>query len=146
MNDELEILLVEDNARDLELTMRALSKHKLANRVTAVRDGAEALDFVFARGSYAHRSVDNTPTVIFLDLKLPKVDGIDVLREIKADPRTRSIPVVVVTSSAEEKDVVETYRLGVNSYVVKPIDFDSFIKTVADLGFYWLAVNRPISR
>ena len=143
MSSAVKILLVEDNARDLELTMRALSKHKLANHVTAVRDGAEALDFLFARGAHSDRSVDDGPQVIFLDLKLPKVDGIEVLRQIKADERTRSIPVVVVTSSAEERDLVETYRLGVNSYVVKPIDFDAFMKTIADLGFYWLAVNRP---
>jgi CheY-like chemotaxis protein len=143
---EVEILIVEDNARDLEMTMRALSKHHLGNRVVAVRDGAEALDFLFARGAHADRQINDGPHVIFLDMKLPKVDGIEVLREIKADPRTQSIPVVMITSSAQERDMAESYRLGVNSYVVKPIDFDAFVKTIADLGFYWLAVNRPAVR
>jgi CheY-like chemotaxis protein len=142
----VEILIVEDNARDLELTMRALAKHRLGNHVVAVRDGVEALDFLFARGAYADRVVTEGPQVIFLDMKLPKVDGMEVLRQIKADERTRMIPVVMVTSSAQERDLAETYRLGVNSYVVKPIDFDSFVKTIADLGFYWLAVNRPAAR
>lgn len=140
--DEVEILLVEDNPHDLELTLRALKKGKLANRVVAARDGAEALDFVFARGQYAGRDINNVPRVIFLDLKLPKVDGIDVLRAVKADERTRKIPIVIITSSAEEQDRVESYQLGVNSYVVKPIEFDGFMKTITDLGFYWLAVNR----
>ncbi len=142
----VEILIVEDNARDLELTMRALAKHRLGNHVVAVRDGVEALDFLFARGAYADRVVTDGPQVIFLDMKLPKVDGMEVLRQIKADERTRMIPVVMVTSSAQERDLAETYRLGVNSYVVKPIDFDAFVKTIADLGFYWLAVNRPAAR
>ncbi len=146
MIPEVEILIVEDNARDLELTMRALAKHRLGNHVVAVRDGVEALDFLFARGAYADRVVTEGPQVIFLDMKLPKVDGMEVLRQIKADERTRMIPVVMVTSSAQERDLAETYRLGVNSYVVKPIDFDSFVKTIADLGFYWLAVNRPAAR
>lgn len=140
--DEVEILLVEDNPHDLELTLRALKKGKLANRVIAVRDGAEALDFIFARGQYAGRDVNNVPRVMFLDLKLPKVDGIDVLRAVKADERTKKIPIVIITSSAEEQDRVESYQLGVNSYVVKPIEFDGFMKTITDLGFYWLAVNR----
>ena len=146
MIPEVEILIVEDNARDLELTMRALAKHRLGNHVVAVRDGVEALDFLFARGAYADRVVTDGPQVIFLDMKLPKVDGMEVLRQIKADERTRLIPVVMVTSSAQERDLAETYRLGVNSYVVKPIDFDAFVKTIADLGFYWLAVNRPAAR
>lgn len=140
--DEVEILLVEDNPHDLELTLRALKKGKLANRVIAVRDGAEALDFIFARGQYAGRDINHVPRVIFLDLKLPKVDGIDVLRAVKADERTKKIPIVIITSSAEEQDRVESYQLGVNSYVVKPIEFDGFMKTITDLGFYWLAVNR----
>ncbi|MCU1350166.1 MAG: response regulator receiver protein [Acidobacteria bacterium] len=144
MNLEVEILIVEDNARDLELTMRALRKHNLGNRVFAVGDGEEALDFLFARGQYAQRRLGDGPHVILLDMKLPKVDGIEVLRQLKTDERTRSIPVVMVTSSAQERDMVESYRLGVNSYVVKPIDFDAFAKTIADLGFYWLAVNRPV--
>jgi CheY-like chemotaxis protein len=146
VNAEVEILIVEDNARDLELTLRALRKHHLGNQVFAVRDGEEALDYLFAERAYADRPAGDGPHVIFLDLKLPKVDGIEVLRRIKADERTRAIPVVMVTSSAQERDMVESYRLGVNSYVVKPIDFDAFVKTIADLGFYWLAVNRPVRR
>ncbi len=144
--NEVEILIVEDNARDLELTLRALDKHRLGNRVVAVRDGAEAIDFIFGRGQYQDRTIGDGPHVIFLDMKLPKVDGIEVLRQIKADERTCVIPVVMVTSSAQERDIDESYRLGANSYVVKPIDFDAFVKTIADLGFYWLAVNRPVSQ
>ncbi len=140
--NEVEILLVEDNPHDLELTMRALKKGNLANSITAVRDGAEALDFVFGRGQYAGRNPLGGPRVIFLDLKLPKVDGIDVLRAVKSDERTKKIPIVIITSSAEERDRVESYQLGVNSYVVKPIEFDAFMKTITDLGFYWLAVNK----
>ena len=143
MNDPVQVLLVEDNPHDVELTLRALRKHHLVNRITTVGDGAAALDFLFARGDYAGRDADDLPTVVFLDLKLPKVDGVAVLRQIKTDPRTRMIPVVVITSSAEERDRVESYTLGVNSYVVKPIEFDAFAKVIADLGFYWLAVNRP---
>ncbi|HYC62339.1 MAG TPA: response regulator [Thermoanaerobaculia bacterium] len=146
MTGEVEILIVEDNARDLELTMRALRKHNLGNRVVSVRDGEEALDFLFGRGAYAERETGNGPQVIFLDLKLPKVDGIEVLRQIKSNENTRAIPVVMITSSAQERDMVQSYSLGVNSYVVKPIDFDSFVKTIADLGFYWLAVNRAVAR
>lgn len=143
--NEVEILLVEDNPHDLEMTLRVLKKNHLANHVIAVRDGAEALDFLFARGAYSARDITNGPRVVFLDLKLPKVDGIEVLRQIKADERTRKIPVVIITSSAEERDRVESYQLGVNSYVVKPIEFDSFVSTIANLGFYWLAVNRTAS-
>ena len=139
---EVEILLVEDNPRDLELTLRALRKNHLANSITTVTDGEQALDFIFGRGSFSGRDVNNGPRVVFLDLKLPKVDGIEVLRQIKADERTKKIPVVVVTSSAEERDRVESYQFGVNSYVVKPIEFDSFVKTITDLGFYWMAVNK----
>lgn len=140
--NEVEILLVEDNPRDLELTLRALRKNNLANAITSVTDGEAALDFIFARGKYAGRDIDHPPRVIFLDLKLPKVDGIEVLRKVKADERTKKIPIVVVTSSAEERDRVDSYQLGVNSYVVKPIEFESFAKTIADLGFYWMAVNK----
>jgi CheY-like chemotaxis protein len=140
--NEVEILLVEDNPRDLELTLRVLRNNNLANAVTTLSDGAEALDFLFARGKFDGRDIDNGPRVVFLDLKLPKVDGIEVLRQVKADPRTKSIPIVIVTSSAEERDRVESYHLGANSYVVKPIDFDSFVKTIGSLGFYWMAVNR----
>ena len=142
-NRDVEILIVEDNPRDLEMALRALRKHNLANRVFTVGDGAEALDFVFARGAYAARNPDNMPRVIFLDLKLPKVDGIEVLRQIKADERTRRIPIVIISSSAVDRDRVESYQLGVNSYVVKPIEFENFAKTIADLGFYWLVINEP---
>jgi two-component system, response regulator len=140
--NEVEILLVEDNPHDLEMTLRALRKNNVANSITSVTDGEAALDFLFARGKYAGRSIDHPPRVVFLDLKLPKVDGIDVLKQIKSDERTKRIPVVVVTSSAEERDRVNSYQLGVNSYVVKPIEFESFVKTIADLGFYWMAINK----
>ena len=141
-NIEVEILLVEDNPNDAELALRALKKNNLANNVVAVSDGEEALDFVFARGKYAHRQIENSPRVILLDLKLPKVDGLEVLRFLKADPRTKAIPVVVLTSSKEEKDIVESYKLGVNSYIVKPVDFDKFVDAVKDIGFYWLLLNQ----
>lgn len=140
--DEVEILLVEDNPRDLELTLRVLRKNNLANSIVTVTDGEQALDFVFGRGAYAGRNIDSGPKVIFLDLKLPKVDGIEVLRQVKSDERTKKIPIVVVTSSAEDRDRVESYNLGVNSYVVKPIEFDAFVKTIGDLGFYWVAINK----
>lgn len=146
MNPEVEILIVEDNARDLELTMRALAKHNLGNKVVMARDGQEAIDFLFCQGRHEQRNPNSGPHVIFLDMKLPKIDGIEVLRQVKADERTRLIPVVMVTSSAQERDMAESYRLGVNSYVVKPIDFDAFVRTIADLGFYWLAVNRNVGR
>jgi two-component system response regulator len=140
--DEVEILLVEDNPRDLELTLRVLRKNNLANSVVTVTDGEQALDFLFGRGKYAGRDINNGPKVVFLDLKLPKVDGIEVLRQVKSDERTKKIPIVVVTSSAEDRDRVESYNLGVNSYVVKPIEFDAFVKTIGDLGFYWVAINK----
>ncbi|MFZ1554045.1 MAG: response regulator, partial [Anaerolineae bacterium] len=124
MNGQVEILLVEDNPNDAELALRALKKNNLANNVAVVTDGEEALDFVFARGAYSHRKIENGPKVILLDLKLPKVDGLEVLRAIKSDPVTRIIPVVVLTSSKEERDIVESYKLGVNSYIVKPVEFD----------------------
>src|SRR5579884_293497 len=132
-----EILLVEDNPNDVELTLRALRKQNLDNKVFVVRDGAEALEFIFASGAYASRKVEAKPKVVFLDLKLPKVDGIEVLRRVKADERTRAIPVVMLTSSQEERDVLETYRLGVNSYIVKPVDFSNFVHAVGELGVYW---------
>jgi CheY-like chemotaxis protein len=138
----IEILLVEDNSSDVELTIRALKKQNLANDIIVVNDGAEALDFIFANGKYADRDMDNLPKVIFLDLKLPKINGIEVLRAIKSNEKTKVIPIVIMTSSQEEKDIVESYKLGVNSYVVKPIDFEKFMKTIAELGFYWLAVNK----
>jgi CheY-like chemotaxis protein len=144
--NEVEILLVEDNPNDVELTLRALKKHNLANNVVVVKDGEEALDFVFARGAYTHRDVENGPKIILLDLKLPKVDGLEVLKAIKSDARTKIIPVIVLTSSKEEKDIVNSYRLGVNSYIVKPVDFDKFIEAVAKLGLYWLLLNEPPRR
>lgn len=139
----IEILLVEDNPDDVELTLHALEEYHVANRVHVVRDGAEALDFIFARGSYAERDVTHTPKVILLDLKLPLVDGLEVLRQIKADPRTQMIPVVVLTSSREERDLVESYRLGTNSYIVKPVDFEQFTESARQLGLYWLLLNEP---
>lgn len=143
MTDDVQILIVEDNPRDMELILRVLRKNHLANYIVTVQDGQEALDYLFATGSYASRDVAQMPRVIFLDVKLPKVDGIEVLRKLKADARMRTIPIVMVTSSQEEKDRVESYELGVNSYVVKPIDFDTFVTTITQLGFYWMAVNRP---
>ena len=141
-SNEVEILLVEDSAEDAELTLRALKKHNLANNVVNVTDGEEALDFVFARAKYGHRKVENGPRMILLDLKLPKVDGLEVLKTIKGDLRTRIIPVIVLTSSKEERDVVESYRLGVNSYIVKPVDFDKFVDAVREIGYYWLLLNQ----
>jgi two-component system response regulator len=140
--NEVEILLVEDNPNDAELAIRALKKHNLANHVAMVTDGEEALDFMFARGKYEYRDIANGPKVILLDLKLPKVDGLEVLRAIKGDPRTKIIPVIVLTSSKEEKDIVESYRLGVNSYILKPVDFDKFVDAVRDIGYYWLLLNK----
>jgi CheY-like chemotaxis protein len=139
----IELLLVEDNPQDLELALRALRKGNITNRIEVARDGAEALDFLFCRGAHASRSISDMPKVVLLDLKLPKVDGLDVLRQIKTDPRTCSIPVVVLTSSREQSDLVESYELGVNSYIVKPVNFEGFTKAVQDLGLYWLLLNQP---
>jgi two-component system, response regulator len=140
---EVEILLVEDNQDDLDMTMRALRKANLTNHIQAVRDGAEAVDFIFCQGAFAGRKFESAPKVILLDLKLPKIDGMDVLKRIKSDPRTKMIPVVVLTSSKEQKDVIESYNLGVNSYMVKPVNFEGFAATVKDLGMYWLLLNQP---
>ena len=139
----VEILLVEDNPSDAELALYALKKHSLANHIHIVRDGAEALDFLFCAGDYAGRRIKDNPQVILLDLKLPKVDGLEVLRRIKADPRTRATPVVALTSSREERDIVESYRLGANSYIVKPVDFEQFAEAVRQLGLYWVRLNQP---
>jgi len=144
-SNAVEFLLVEDNPQDLELALRALKKANLANRIHVARDGAEALDFLFGEGAHAGRPVENGPKVILLDLKLPTVDGLEVLRRVKGDPRTRTIPVVVLTSSQEQQDVVESYRLGVNSYIVKPVDFERFATAVRELGMYWLLLNHPPS-
>ena len=139
--EQIEILLVEDNARDAELTMRALQKGGLANKLLWVKDGEQALDYLFRRGTYAQRE-DVVPRLVLLDLKMPRVDGIEVLKAVKADARTRRIPIVVMTSSQEEKDLAQTYDLGVNSYVVKPVDFAAVADIVRQAGFYWLAINR----
>ena len=138
----VEILLVEDNPNDVELTLRALKKQHLANNVYVVNDGEQALDFIFGTGKYAGRDVKNRPRVILLDLKLPKVDGLEVLRRVKADEQTKIIPVVVMTSSREERDLIESYKLGANSYLVKPVDFDKFVQAVQYLGLYWLLLNK----
>ncbi len=138
----IEILLVEDNPNDVRLTLHAFKRQNMANRIHVVRDGAEALEFIFCTGAYADRRIGDAPKVILLDLKLPKVDGIEVLRQIKSDPHTRTIPVVMLTSSAEERDLVESYQLGVNSYIVKPVDFDQFNDVARVLGLYWLLLNQ----
>lgn len=140
--DEVEILLVEDNPTDAELTLEALREVNLTNHLVWVRDGAEALDFVFARGAYAGRSPDGAPKVILLDLRLPKVDGLEVLRTLKSHEETRAIPIVVLTSSKEDRDVVQSYEHGVNSFVSKPVGFEEFARVVSQLGLYWLLVNR----
>jgi two-component system response regulator len=141
MYDGVEILLVEDNANDEMLALHAFKKQNIANKIHVVRDGAEALDFIFCAGTYAERTAEN-PKLILLDLKLPLVDGIEVLRQIRDDPRTKLVPVVMLTSSSEERDIVETYRLGVNSYIVKPVDFEQFNEVVKNLGYYWMLLNR----
>jgi two-component system response regulator len=143
MSEPMDILLVEDNPEDAELMLRALNRHNLANRVMVIEDGAEALDLIFCRGAYHDRSRVQRPKVILLDLKLPKVDGLEVLQTIKGDERTKSIPVVVVTSSREDPDLRKAYALGVNSYVVKPVEFEAFSEAMSHLGLYWLLVNEP---
>lgn len=142
-NHPVELLLVEDNPEDLELTLLALTEARLSKHIQIARDGPEALDFLFCEGNFATRSTKDAPKVIFLDLKLPKIGGLEVLRRIKNDPRTKTIPVVALTSSKEERDVIESYQLGVNGYVVKPVHFDDFTRAVRDLGLYWLLRNQP---
>jgi two-component system response regulator len=143
MNGAIEILLVEDNANDVELTLHALAKHNLANKIHVLRDGEEAMDFLFCRGPFSERTFDNPPKVVLLDLKLPKIDGLEILRALKSDPRTRAMPVVVMTSSLQQRDMVDSYHLGVNSYIQKPINFGEFQEVIRQLGYYWLAVNQP---
>jgi two-component system, response regulator len=140
---ELDILLVEDNQDDRDLALHALQRAKVANRIFVVRDGEEALDFLFCRGAYAERSFDHPPKLVLLDLKLPKVDGMEVLKQVKSDPRTRTIPIVIMTSSKEERDLASGYNLGANSYIQKPVDFDQFRETVKSVGLYWLVINQP---
>jgi len=144
-NAEVEILLVEDNMGDAELTMRAFKKDHLSNKLIHLENGADALDYLFAEGIYAHRNISNVPNVILLDLNMPLVNGIEVLQRIKGDERTRKIPVIVLTSSREDPDIERCYSLGVNSYVVKPVEFDKFVKAVNDLGLYWVLLNQPPS-
>lgn len=142
----VEVLLVEDTPEDAELTMRTLKKYNLANNLVWVKDGAEAVDFLFATGAHAGRRIENLPRVVLLDLHLPKLGGLEVLRRLKGDSRTQAIPVVVLTSSTEESDMKECYRLGVNSFISKPVEFDAFMKVVGELGFYWLLVNKLPSK
>ena len=139
----VDILLVEDNPYDAELSIRAFKKRNLANHLFTVEDGVEALDFIFCRGKYAQRSMTNPPKVVLLDLKLPKLNGLEVLQAIKTDPQTHAIPVVMITSSAEDPDIKAAYDLGANSYVVKPVDFEAFVEAMSNVGFYWLLVNQP---
>ena len=139
----VEVLLVEDSLEDLELTQRALRNANLGNHIQVARDGAEALDFIFCEGEHAGRKIEDTPKLILLDLKLPKVDGLEVLQRIKDDSRTRHIPVVVLTSSKEQSDLIRSYQMGVNSYIVKPVNFESFATAVQELGMYWLLLNQP---
>ena len=143
MYEKIDVLLVEDNPSDAELTIKALRKNKIINALLHLQDGEDALESIFATGKYADRNMGDIPKIILLDLKMPKVDGLEVLTKIKSDQRTKIIPVVLLTSSKEEKDIVNSYKLGVNSYIVKPVEFDTFVKAVSDLGLYWLLVNQP---
>ena len=140
------ILLVEDNPDDEALTLRALKKNKIANQIIVTRDGAEALDYMFGTGSYAGRNLEEMPEVILLDLKLPKVDGLEVLRRIRSNPKTRMVPVVILTSSKEDQDLIQAYSIGVNSYVRKPVDFNEFVEAIGQLGLYWLVLNEAPPR
>jgi two-component system response regulator len=143
MEQGIEILIIEDNPSDAEMTIRALKKNNLANHVVHLKDGAEALDYIFCEGDYSSRDMNNLPKVILLDLKMPKLNGIQVLEKLKSNEATKKIPVVVLTSSKEDPDIQECYRLGVNSYVVKPVKFEAFVKAVSELGLYWMILNQP---
>jgi two-component system, response regulator len=143
IDQSVDILLVEDNPHEAQLTIRSFKKHNLANRLLHIDDGEEALDFIFARGAYTGRKGKNIPKLILLDLKLPKISGLEILKAVKEDEQTKIIPVIVLTSSKEEQDIIASYRLGVNSYIVKPVNFDSFSKAVIELGMYWMLLNVP---
>lgn len=143
--DYVEILLVEDNINDAELTIRVLTKNNLANKLFHVKDGAEALNFIYCKGEFADRDKHHKPKLILLDLKMPKIDGLEVLKIIKSDPDTRHIPVVILTSSKEDKDLIESYQLGANSYIQKPVEFDKFVKSIVDIGMYWVILNQNIN-
>ena len=140
---DVEILLVEDNPNDVKLTLYAFKQHNLSNQITVVRDGEEALEYIFCTGAYSHRNIENGPKIVLLDLNLPKIDGLEVLRQIKAHPKTRVIPICVLTTSREERDIVDSYQLGINSYIVKPVDFEQFVEAIRTLGLYWLLLNQP---
>lgn len=142
MREELEILIVEDNANDAELMMRTLKKNNLSNKIKLLEDGEKALDYIYCKGEYKDRDCANLPKIIFLDLKLPKVNGLEVLEKLKSDEMTKKLPVIIVTSSREDPDIERAYELGANSYVVKPVDFDDFVKSMVQLGLYWLLVNE----
>jgi CheY-like chemotaxis protein len=139
---QVEIVLVEDNPHDAELALRALKTYNLANNLIWLQDGVEALDFFFAQGQYSDRTIEDVPKVVLLDLKLPRVSGLEVLEKVKSDLRTKSIPIVVLTSSSEERDIITSYNFGVNSYILKPVDFDKFIEAIKEIGFYWLLLNK----
>jgi len=143
MNSHVDILLVEDSQDDIDLALHALRQGKLANSIFVVRDGEEALEFLFCRGPFSERNIDRPPKLVLLDLKLPKVDGLQVLKAVKGDPRTKTIPIVIMTSSKEERDMVQSYNSGVNSYIQKPVDFEQFRNTIKSLGMYWMVVNQP---
>jgi two-component system, response regulator len=142
MSNEIEILLVDDSPEDVELTVLALRRSKLSNEIQVAEDGAEALDFLFCRGAHSNRSFSNPPQLVLLDLKMPKVDGLEVLKEVRSDPRTKAIPIVIMTSSKQQQDLIEGYQLGVNAYIQKPVDFDQFSDTVRQLGMFWMLINQ----